>query len=102
MTTRLEVSCITPDTTNDVDRRIDSIGGAANGGWTMHVDDVIRALDENRYSFFVRGNALLSSPAEVVTRAGLLRRYVTTVADGKETNNLQNLPRCPTTYRRVA
>lgn len=100
---RYQVTCITPDSTGDVDRRIDAIGGFAGEGWTMSVDDAIWRLDRNEMTLFVREPAgLLGQEVEIVARDGLFRCYLTTIADGVETNNLQNLPQCPATYRRVA
>lgn len=99
----------------DPDRRIDMIGGPANGGWKMREDDAIRAINSGATSFYVEkprnifatetlgGLFSLGNRVEIQVRkrwmAGL--EYLQTVADGVETNNLRSLPPCPPAYRLV-
>lgn len=102
MATRHEVTCIIPDSTGDVDRRIDALGGMEEGGWVMKEDDVIRGLDSGAFTLYVRALSALVPQAEVVVRQGLFRRYVTTEPDGLLANNLLHQPRCPANYRLVS
>ena len=82
--------CHTPDN-YDTDRRIQGLGGA---GWWDTIDNIIRAID--------MGNTFYTQPAYgqgqlivVATHPRSGRRYLKTVADGVEPNNILSLPRCP-------
>lgn len=96
MALRLRITCIIPDG-GDADRRIDKIGGSSGGTgeggrWCIDLDTAIAGIESGKWSFYVmvNGNAV---DVIVATRNG--RKYLRTVADGDEPNNLLNLPRCP-------
>ncbi|WP_421935211.1 DUF3892 domain-containing protein [Phenylobacterium sp.] len=108
---RYEVTHATPDGP-DYGRRIDMIGGPDFGGWRMRTEDAIHLIKMGFTSFYVRAlnnpfaaqNALrFGSTVEVVVRPGglLSGEYLTTIADGIETNNLRSLPPCPLIHRLV-
>lgn len=90
-----QVTCIIPDAA-DMDRRIDSIGGAtgaegSNGPWTLRLDAAIAGIKGGKWSFWTMANGRQVAVI-VAVRNG--REYLKTEADGLEPNNLLALPRC--------
>ena len=85
------VTCHTPDNF-DLDRRIQGLGGPVMG-W-LSIDAVINMIDQghNFYTQPTYGNGQLIVTA-VHPRNG--RRYLKTVADDAEPNNILSLPPCP-------
>lgn len=78
----------------------------------MRTEDAIYLIKMGFTGFYVRAannlfapqNALrIGSTVDVVVRQGglLSGEYLTTIADGVETNNLRSLPPCPPIYRLV-
>jgi len=88
MAIRYQVTCITPDG-NDSDQRIDAIGGS---GWKFSIDDAITKIENKTYEFWTYA-AGYSTDVVVAKRANG-RKYLKTVADGIEPNNLLALPTC--------
>jgi hypothetical protein len=80
-------TCHTPDN-HDADRRIQGLGG---GGWWYNIDTIITAIDN--------GHVFYTSPPSgagqlIITAVRNGRRYLKTVADYLEPNNILSLPRC--------
>lgn len=95
MTARHEITCIIPDGA-DADRRIDSIGGATggqgtNGPWTLDLDRAITGIENRTYSFYTN---IAGQVADVIVASRNGKKYLKTVNDGEEPNNLLSLPRC--------
>ena len=88
-----QISCITRDR-NDPDRRIDALGGVHEDGtrWSLPLDQAI-ALVEEGHHFFVERPEGDHVRIIAATRRG--KKYLKTVADGDEPNNLLALPECP-------
>jgi hypothetical protein len=85
-------NCHTPDNL-DLDRRIQGLGGAG-WGW-LTIDTIITMIDYQGHTFYTQppyGSGQLIITA-THPRSG--RRYLKTVADGVEPNNILSLPRCP-------
>ena len=84
-------TCHTPDN-NDTDRRIQGLGGPVMG-W-LNVDTIILMIDQGHHFYtqppYGSGQLIVTA---VHPRSG--RRYIKTVADGVEPNNILALPRCP-------
>jgi hypothetical protein len=85
-----QVTCIIPDGL-DLDRRIDTIGGTAAGGWQLKLDAAIQHIENGTHRFWTiaKGESVW---VIIATRNG--RKYLKTTADGLEPNNLLALPRC--------
>lgn len=82
-------TCHTPDN-YDADRRIQGLGGPVMGWLT--IDTIITMIDQG-HTFYTSppfGNGQL-----IVTATRNNRRYLKTVADYIEPNNILSLPRCP-------
>ena len=79
---------------SDTDRRIASVGGIANGQyWQLSLDQAIQAI-ESGFVFYVEQPAG-DRVNVVIARSQRGKRYLKTVADGDEPNNLLALPECP-------
>jgi len=85
-----QVTCIIPDG-QDVDRRIDSIGGTAGGGWKLKLDDANQHIKSGTHRFWTVADGE-SVWIVVAVRHG--KKYLKTTADGLEPNNLLALPTC--------
>lgn len=92
---RVQISCINKTPRYDPWDRIDNIGGRNPNGsrWKMSVSRAISGIDTGQWSFFVSvgGRAV----DVVVARSRYGNRYLRTVADGDQPNNLLALPECP-------
>lgn len=96
MTSRHQVTCITPDGA-DADQRIDAIGGSsggtgANGSWKLLIDEAIADIENRKYEFWTYANGRVADV--VVAKRPNGRKYLKTTADGIEPNNLLALTRC--------
>lgn len=84
-------SCHTPDNF-DLDRRIQGLGGPVMG-W-LGIDVIINMIDQGHRFYtqpaFGTGQLIITA---VHPRSR--KRYLKTVADGVEPNNILSLPRCP-------
>ena len=89
MTTEFEITCIVPDN-NDLDRRIQKIGGA---GWIQSLDSAIESIEDGTFSYYVidkdNGDRL-----NVIIAKRNKRKYLKTETDSKEPNNLLELGVC--------
>ena len=88
MALRYQVTCITPDG-NDADQRIDAIGGS---GFKYLIDDAISKIEAKSHEFWTKANG--KETDVIVAKRSNGRKYLKTVADGVEPNNLLALPRC--------
>lgn len=88
MATRYQVTCITPDG-SDADQRIDAIGGS---GWKYPIDDAIAKIENKTYEFWTYAAGVATDV--IVAKRSNGRKYLKTVADGVEPNNLLALPTC--------
>jgi len=84
-------TCHTPDD-SDRDRRIQGLGGPVMG--RLSVDVIINMIADG-HSFYTQPP--YGSGQRIVTAVHPTsgRRYIKTVADGIEPNNILSLPRCP-------
>ena len=88
------VTCHTPDNL-DRDRRIQGLGGTQNGyTWWKTIDDIIDRIDRLNEVFFTA--PAFGDGAKVITAVHPTsrRKYLKTVRDGLEPNNLLSLPNC--------
>jgi hypothetical protein len=95
LATRVQIQCINKKNRLDPHDRINHVGGlnADQTRWKLTETDAIAGIDEGKWSFYVvnpRGGVV---EVIVVTRLG--HRYLKTVADGDQPDNLLALPECP-------
>lgn len=84
-------TCHTPDN-NDIDRRIQGLGGPVMG-W-LNVDTIILMIDQG-HTFYTAPPYGTGQLIVTATHPRTGRRYIKTVNDGVEPNNILSLPRCP-------
>lgn len=83
----LRATCVTR--TGTTHETITHLGGPANGGWKMTKQQVIDSMRTHTFYTEVDGKR-----ADLHVVKGN-PDYVQTIADGRWTNNLLALPRCP-------
>jgi hypothetical protein len=94
LTLTVQIMCINKTDRYSPHERIHSIGGIHNGSrWKMTQQDAISAIERGSYSFFVSVGG--RSVAVVVARSQYGNKYLKTVSDGEQPNNLLSLPECP-------
>ena len=94
MATRHQISCINKNDRQSAHERISHVGGINNdkSRWKLTEDEAIRAIENGTYEFYVM-NKGYSANVIVATRLG--RKYLKTVNDGEQPDNLLSLPECP-------
>lgn len=94
MTTRHEVKCVSKSDRNNPHERIKAIGGVNPSGtnWKLSQEAAITAIEAGRYQFFVRAGGHVVDVIVAVSRFG--NKYLKTVADGDQPNNLLSLYEC--------
>ena len=90
-----QVRCITKRQHHNPHERIQGIGGTNSLGvrWWRAEDDAIHDVERDPDSYFASANGK-SVRVVVATHNG--RKYLKTVTDGYEPNNLLSLPDCST------
>ncbi len=89
MITRYEITCIVKDDRFSPYERIQSIGGRS---WSMPLADAIRGIENKRFAFYVSMNG--KEVGVIVSISPHGHKYLKTVADDFEPNNLLSLPNC--------
>ena len=86
-----QVTCHKPDNT-DPDRRLQGLGGSADGGWYRDIDFLIAGIEAGNYDLWTVAPDGKSVWVIVANRNA--RKYLKTETDGIEPNNLLALPHC--------
>lgn len=90
------IRCINKTDRTDPHERIRSIGGQNGDGsrWKLDLDEAIAGIETREWSFYVEQppGDRVSVIVAVSTRG---HKYLKTVADGDQPNNLLALPECP-------
>jgi Protein of unknown function (DUF3892) len=91
----VQISCIRKTNRFDPHDRISLVGGLnANGTrWTLTVQEAIDGIDQGKWQFYV--NVGGQRVSVIVARSASGHRYLRTVSDGEQPNNLLSLPECP-------
>ncbi|MFI5014413.1 MAG: DUF3892 domain-containing protein [Hyphomicrobiales bacterium] len=94
MASRHEITCINKTDRYDPHERIQSVGGKNPDGarWRLSQPDAIAGIESRKYAFYVHraGHTL----DVIVARHGE-NKYLKTVADGFQPDNLLALAECP-------
>ena len=95
MANEVEVKCINKTNRASTHERISDIGGLNSDGtrWKLSLDQSIAAVEVGTWAFYVQVNYQKVKVIVAVSAAG--HRYLKTVNDGAEPNNLLSLPECP-------
>lgn len=94
MASRHEVKCINKTDRYNAYERIRAIGGINPDGsnWKLLQEDAIRHIEAGTYSFYVKVRGQVADVIVAMSRYG--HKYLKTVADGEQPNNLLSLYEC--------
>lgn len=95
MAVDVEIKCINKTDRFDPHDRIKSIGGVNADGtrWKLSQPDAIVGIETGKWTFFVRQQGSVARVVVAVSRYG--NKYLKTVADNEQPDNLLSLPECP-------
>ncbi len=96
----VQVMCVNKPNRYSTHEAITHLGGTAEGGWRMAVTSVINTIRSGTNTFYTLVNGKRANIRIVRGTSG--REHVQTEADGRLTNNLLELPECPTGYRLIS
>jgi len=90
----IRVECVNKTNRTDPHERIHNIGGRNENGtrWKLSQEDAIAGIESGKWDFYVSVNG---QAVAVIVATRLGRKYLKTVADGEQPNNLLSLPECP-------
>lgn len=91
----VQISCINKTDRQSAHERIRRVGGVNGDGtrWSLPLDDAIAGVEQGRWDFYVTVNGQRVAVIVAISAAG--RKYLKTVNDGEQPNNLLSLPECP-------
>ncbi len=94
MAISVEIKCVKKQPRNDPHQRISRVGGLNYDGqrWGLSLDDAIAGIENGLYTFWTMGGG---KQANVVIAYHNMNKYLKTVADTVQPDNLLALPECP-------
>jgi hypothetical protein len=90
-----EVKCVNKSDRPNPHERITHIGGVgSNGaGWKITQEAAIAGIERGEWAFYVNRGGRTVNVIVATSRYG--HKYLKTVADGEQPDNLLSLPECP-------
>jgi hypothetical protein len=90
-----EIKCIRKTDRQNPYECIWRLGGVDSNGirWTIDQQDAIIGIEQGKWSFYVKQDGAVVNVVIAVSSCG--HKYLKTIADGEQPNNLLSLPECP-------
>ena len=94
MATRLQILCINKSDRLNAHERITHIGGKNADGtiWRLPQSDAIAGIENRKWEFYVTRGGSTVNVIVITSRYGY--KYLKTVNDGEQPDNLLSLPEC--------
>lgn len=94
MATRLQILCINKSDRTNPHERILYIGGknADSSNWRLSQANAIEGIIEGKWEFYVNRGGSIANVIVAESRYG--NKYLKTVNDGEQPDNLLSLPEC--------
>ncbi|MBO9431614.1 DUF3892 domain-containing protein [Sulfitobacter sp. R18_1] len=95
MTYTAQIRCINKTDRDSSWERITHVGGVNSDGtrWRQTQEQTIREIEDRSWEFYVEVRGDRVDVVVATSRYG--NKYIKTVADGDQPNNLLSLPECP-------
>ncbi|MFZ1220112.1 MAG: DUF3892 domain-containing protein [Chthoniobacterales bacterium] len=95
MATRIEIRCINRTDRYNPHERISHVGGVNADGtrWKLTQPDAIIGIENGKWAFYVSQQG--RTVDVIVATSAYGHKYLKTVADGAQPDNLLSLPECP-------
>lgn len=96
MAQQVRIGCIVKTDRTNPHERIHSVGGVNPDGtrWKLSEDQAISYIGDGRFAFYVE-RPVGQRVAVIIATSPWGNKYLKTVADGEQPNNLLSLPTCP-------
>jgi hypothetical protein len=95
MTTRERIQCINKSDRQNAHERILNVGGVNDSGsrWKISETDAIDGIERGDWDFYVHVGR--NTVNVIIAKSAAGNKYLKTVADGIQPDNLLALPECP-------